>query len=78
METKNKEDADKATAEAVENALASGRNANDNFQEEGTDDYGTEGSAEEKIKRNDIKGGSGQRVAIRNSNDNFRDDDQQK
>lgn len=78
MEPKSYKDSDDATQKAVEKALASGRNANDNFQQGSIDDYGTEGSTEEKIERNDIKGGSGQRGAIRNSNDNFGDDDQEK
>ena len=59
--------------DAVKKALASGRNANDNFQEDTEDDYGIDGSdADQQLEERDaIKGGKGQHGAIRNRNDDF-------
>lgn len=61
--------------EAVEKALRTGRNANDNFQDGEVDDYGT-GSPEEIKERDEIKGGVGQHGKARNRNDDFNDDEQ--
>jgi len=61
---------DKATQDAVAEALRSGRNANDNFNEGNVDDYGT-ASQEEIQERDEIKGGAGQHGTGRNANDNF-------
>ncbi|SKB86212.1 hypothetical protein [Dyadobacter psychrophilus] len=45
METKNQNDPTPVKDEAVKKALASGRNANDNFQQNTEDDYGIDQSA---------------------------------
>lgn len=77
MKNPEKKGSGDETDQAVEKALASGRNANDNFQDtDDTDDYGTDGSNEEKAERNAIKGGAGQKGAVRNRNDDFNNDDQ--
>ena len=60
----------------MKDALAHGRNANDNFPDEESDHYGTdEQDVDEMQERNDIKGGSGQHGKGRNANDNFNEDD---
>ncbi|CAG5067428.1 hypothetical protein DYBT9623_00149 [Dyadobacter sp. CECT 9623] len=66
--------------DAVREALASGRNANDNFQQEPENEYGMDESAPdadaEREERDMIKGGKGQRGVIRNRNDDFDQEEQ--
>jgi len=59
----------------VAHALERGRNANDNFADDQTDDYGldtgtSQGMAEQQ-QRDQIKGGTGGRGVGRNRNDDF-------
>ncbi|QRR00638.1 hypothetical protein [Dyadobacter sandarakinus] len=60
---------------AVREALARGRNANDNFQDGSTDDYGIDKSSpeaqDELEEREQVKGGRGQHGTGRNRNDDF-------
>jgi len=71
MKTEKKIDDETAKA-AAKKALAEGRNANDNFQNHDSDDYGTSDDDQgEMTKRNDIKGGAGQHGKGRNRNDDF-------
>jgi hypothetical protein len=71
MNSEQEETKDEVQDPAVADALAHGRNANDNFNEDEADDYGDEGDVEEQRKRDRIKGGSGQHGVIRNRNDDF-------
>jgi hypothetical protein len=81
METPDHKEQQTSKDPAVEKALASGRNANDNFNEGEVDDYGidkSDPSAQKELEERDaIKGGTGQRGAIRNANDNFNDESEE-
>jgi hypothetical protein len=75
MDTQNQKDPAPVKDEAVKKALASGRNANDNFQQDTEDDFGIDKSApdadQELEERDEIKGGKGHKGTTRNRNDDF-------
>ncbi|TLV00307.1 hypothetical protein [Dyadobacter luticola] len=70
LENQNEEVRDPEVAKA----LAKGRNANDNFNDEKTDDYQDEADLTEQQARDRIKGGTGQHGVERNRNDDFNDE----
>lgn len=78
MNTEQNKPGDDIRDPEVKKALERGRNANDNFNDEETDDYGIEkdsaDGAADQIERDQIKGGSGQHGTERNRNDDFDND----